>query len=96
MTLIEQHARKLVVGVIGGTVLCLGAVLLVTPLPLGWFLVPLGLLILATEFVWARRLLKRIEANVGPARGGLCWGRYWVSRVMGNGRGPEAQRAELE
>lgn len=55
--------RRLVMGFIGSTVLVLGLVLFVLPTPLGWFVVPVGLVILGSEFVWARQLLKKIRAQ---------------------------------
>jgi uncharacterized protein (TIGR02611 family) len=54
-----KTARKAVVGVIGGTVLLVGVVMLVTPGP-GLVVIPAGLAILATEFVIAARVLKKI------------------------------------
>lgn len=58
--MILKTARKLVVLVIGGTALLLGVVMLVTPGP-GIVGILAGLAILATEFVWARTLLKRMK-----------------------------------
>ena len=51
-------ARKIVVAVIGTTIVLIGIVLLVAPGP-GTVVIPIGLLILASEFAWARRLLQR-------------------------------------
>jgi uncharacterized protein (TIGR02611 family) len=50
--------RKTVVGVIGITVVLLGLVLIFLPGP-GLLVIVIGLGILATEFVWARRLITR-------------------------------------
>jgi len=44
----------------GFTVLLLGAVMIATAGP-GWLFILLGLSILSVEFVWARRLIKRIK-----------------------------------
>ena len=52
--------RKIVVAVIGATVLAVGVTLIVLPGP-AVVVIPLGLAILATEFVWARRLLRRLH-----------------------------------
>ena len=38
--------------------------MLVTPGP-GWLVIFAGLSVLAVEFAWARRLLKRIKAKAG-------------------------------
>lgn len=52
-------ARKLFVG-IGGTLLVLvGVILLPTPAPEGWLIVFAGIAFLATEFSFAKNLLKR-------------------------------------
>ncbi len=53
-------ARKVVVAVIGTTVLAFGVALIVLPGP-AIVVIPLGLAILATEFLWARRLLRRFR-----------------------------------
>jgi hypothetical protein len=50
--------RKLIVGVIGSTVILFGLALLILPGP-AVLVIPLGLAILATEFAWARQLIKR-------------------------------------
>ena len=54
-----RQARRLVVFVIGVTVVLIGVVMLVAPGP-GMLVIPIGLAILAVEFAWARRWLKRI------------------------------------
>ena len=48
----------MIVGVIGSTVILFGLALMILPGP-AVVVVPLGLAILATEFAWARRLIKR-------------------------------------
>ena len=53
-------ARRVVVFVVGSTVLLIGLVLLVTPGP-AFVVIPLGLAILAVEFAWARRWLRRVR-----------------------------------
>ena len=55
-----KQAKRAVVAIVGFTLLTLGIVMLVTPGP-GWAVIILGLSILAIEFVWARRLLKRLK-----------------------------------
>lgn len=58
-------ARRIVIGVMGGTVLLLGIVMLVAPGP-GLLVIPLGLGILGIEFAWARIWLRRLKDSVGP------------------------------
>jgi uncharacterized protein (TIGR02611 family) len=67
-----RTARKIVVAVVGGTVLALGIAMIVLPGP-AIVVIPVGLAILGTEFVWARRLLRRFksEAQRWTARAGL-------------------------
>jgi uncharacterized protein (TIGR02611 family) len=50
--------RRLIIGVIGGTVLLIGVAMVVLPGP-AIIVIPLGLAILGTEFIWARRLLRK-------------------------------------
>ena len=53
--------RRIVVTVVGGTVLVLGIALIVLPGP-AFILIPAGLAILAVEFAWARRWLRSARA----------------------------------
>lgn len=55
---IPPRVRRVIVGVIGTTVVLFGIALMVLPGP-AIVVIPLGLAILATEFVWARRWLQR-------------------------------------
>ena len=52
--------RRVIVAVIGFTVLLIGVAMMVLPGP-AVVVIPLGLAILATEFVWARRVLKKAK-----------------------------------
>ena len=58
-----KQARRLIVAVIGGTVLIAGVIMIVTPGP-AVVVIPLGLGILATEFLWARSLLHRVKDHI--------------------------------
>lgn len=62
-----RRARQMVAAVIGFTLVAAGVVMLVTPGP-GWLTIFLGLSVLGAEFVWARRLLKRLKEG-GAALG---------------------------
>jgi tellurite resistance protein TerC len=59
-----RGARKVIVAVVGSTVLAIGVALIVLPGP-AVIVIPAGLTILATEFVWARRLLRRFKDDAG-------------------------------
>lgn len=52
-----KQAKRLVIAVTGFTVLIVGIAMIVFPGP-AIIVIPAGLGILATEFVWAKRLLK--------------------------------------
>ena len=56
-------ARRLVIAVVGSTVLIVGIVMIVTPGP-ALIVIPLGLGILAAEFAWARIFLKRVRRHI--------------------------------
>ena len=58
-----QQARRIIKIVIGFTVLFIGLAMAVLPGP-AIVVIPVGLTILATEFVWARRLLEKIKQGV--------------------------------
>src|SRR5438876_4758615 len=51
-------AKRVIVSVVGATVLLIGVALLVLPGP-AFIVIPVGLAILATEYAWARRWLKK-------------------------------------
>jgi tellurite resistance protein TerC len=55
-----QQAKRVIRTVIGFTVLLAGLAMIVLPGP-AIVVIPAGLAILATEFLWARRLLERIK-----------------------------------
>ena len=64
-------ARRVIVSVVGATVLLIGVALLVLPGP-AFIVIPIGLAILATEYAWARRWLKKVRqmaSNVVSGRG---------------------------
>ena len=58
-----KTGRRIVVAVVGGSVLLLGIVMLVTPGP-AIIVIPIGLAILAVEFVWARHWLKKLREMI--------------------------------
>ena len=55
-------AKRIVIGIVGGTVLIMGIIMMVTPGP-GIAGILLGLGILGVEFAWARIWLKRIKSK---------------------------------
>ena len=51
------HIKRIIVTVVGGTVVILGVLMVVTPGP-AVIVIPAGLAILGTEYAWARRWLR--------------------------------------
>ena len=77
-------ARRLIVALVGASVVLVGLVLLIAPGP-AFVVIPIGLGILALEFVWARRLLRLFRVRARQAhrayqRGdrGFLW--RWLGR----------------
>jgi tellurite resistance protein TerC len=64
-----KQLRRLVVAVVGFTVLAIGVVLIVLPGP-AFIVIPAGLAILAAEFAWAANLLNRIKEKLKKVPGG--------------------------
>jgi uncharacterized protein (TIGR02611 family) len=58
-----KAARRIVIAVVGSTVLLIGIVMLVTPGP-GLLFIPLGLGILSIEFAWARYWLRKVRRTL--------------------------------
>jgi uncharacterized protein (TIGR02611 family) len=72
----SRGGKRFVVAVVGFTVIAIGVVLLPLPGP-GWAVIFGGLAILATEYVWARRLRDRARAYL----------RRTADRLRGRGTG---------
>jgi tellurite resistance protein TerC len=69
----RRNVRRVVMLVIGGTVLLTGLVMLAAPGP-GILVIVAGSVILAAEFAWARRLLKRTRDGLSGIKANT-WGR---------------------
>jgi uncharacterized protein (TIGR02611 family) len=65
---LSKGLRKVIVGVIGITILLIGVAMIVLPGP-AFIVIPVGLGILATEFAWARRTVRRARVMIAKARG---------------------------
>ena len=59
--------KKIIVAISGGTVLLVGIAMILLPGP-AIVVIPAGLAILATEFIWARRAMRRGKGAVARAR----------------------------
>ena len=64
-----QQVKRLVISVTGFTLLIVGIAMLVLPGP-AILVIPAGLGILATEFIWARRLLKMARNTFSKTKKG--------------------------
>ena len=58
--MVFQSARKVIIFVVGISVVLVGVAMIVLPGP-AIVVIPAGLAILATEFVWAKRLLGKLK-----------------------------------
>lgn len=63
------QAKRLIVTVVGFTVLAVGIAMIVLPGP-AIVVIPIGLAILATEFIWARKLLIMVKERIARMRAG--------------------------
>ena len=61
-------ARRIAVGIVGGSVLVVGILMIVLPGP-AFVVIPLGLGILSLEFAWARSWLRKIKAKAQAVTG---------------------------
>jgi len=59
-----RFIRKLIIATLGMSVLLVGAAMLFLPGP-AIVVIPAGLAILATEFAWARSLLRKLKEKAG-------------------------------
>jgi tellurite resistance protein TerC len=68
LNILPAPLRKLIIAVIGVTILLLGIAMIVLPGP-AIIVIPIGLGVLATEFAWARRAVRRARVMIAKARG---------------------------
>ena len=64
-----KQAIRLIVVVIGFTILAVGVAMIVLPGP-AVVVIPIGLAILATEFIWAKRILTTVQERINRIRKG--------------------------
>ena len=60
------HIKRIIVTVVGGTIIVFGFSLIWTPAPTG-LLIPVGLALLGTEYAWARRWMRKARIMAGKA-----------------------------
>ena len=80
-TLAWKQTKKFFIALFGFTLLALGIALVILPGP-GWPVVLIGLAVLATEYVWARRWLHKFKEQMpAPIRTELEKKRWhWLFR----------------
>jgi uncharacterized protein (TIGR02611 family) len=81
--------RRVVVFVLGMSIVAVGIVMVVTPGP-AIVVIPAGLAVLATEFLWARRLLQKLKDRV-TAGDYFSWQKKSVRPGKGGTTGPAAE-----
>ena len=59
--------KKILIGIMGGTVLLIGIAMIVLPGP-AVLVIPIGLSILATEYAWARSCKDKLEEKWAALR----------------------------
>ena len=77
-----DSAYRVGVGVVGGAVVAVGLVTIPLPGP-GWFTVIAGLFVLASEFLWAERLLEFTKRHVRAWTEWLGRQSPWVRILVG-------------
>jgi uncharacterized protein (TIGR02611 family) len=60
-------AWRITVFVVGVTLMSVGVMLLVLPGP-GWAMIAIGLVVLASEYVWAQKLLQPLRKRLSQAK----------------------------
>jgi tellurite resistance protein TerC len=58
-----KAARRIVIGLVGLTVLLIGVIMIFTPGP-ALVVIPVGLAILSIEFAWARAWLRHLRESI--------------------------------
>lgn len=64
-----KQIRKVVIAVVGFTVLLIGLIMILLPGTI--IIIPFGLTILATEFVWAKQWLEKVKSTIALTTNGF-------------------------
>ncbi len=65
-----KQLKRIFIGLVGGTVIILGIIMIVLPGPAVIF-IPLGFSILATEFLWARKISDRLKEKLNRVKNNI-------------------------
>jgi tellurite resistance protein TerC len=79
-----KAARRIVVAIVGVTVLLIGVMMIVTPGP-AIVVIPVGLTILSIEFAWARHWLKQLREAISSRNSKNRTSRAEAHRTRVNG-----------
>ncbi|PKL81767.1 MAG: hypothetical protein CVV24_13580 [Ignavibacteriae bacterium HGW-Ignavibacteriae-3] len=55
-----KQLKRILIGIIGGTIVIIGIAMIALPGP-AFIVIPLGLSILATEFLWAKKIIDKFK-----------------------------------
>lgn len=58
-----RQVKRVIIGVVGFTMLAIGLVMIVLPGP-AFIVIPVALGILASEFVWAKNLIQKVRSKI--------------------------------
>jgi uncharacterized protein (TIGR02611 family) len=58
-----KTARRVIIGIVGTTTLLVGVAMILLPGP-AFLVIPAGLGILATEFLWAGKVLRKVREQI--------------------------------
>ncbi len=58
-----KQIKRLIVGIIGTTILVIGLAMIILPGP-AFIVIPVGLSVLATEFLWAKKIVQRFNDKI--------------------------------
>ena len=62
-----KQIKRLFIGIIGGTILIIGIAMIALPGP-AFIVIPLGLSVLATEFLWAKKITDKFKHKFDTMR----------------------------
>ena len=82
--------RRVIVSVVGATVVLIGIALLVLPGP-AFVVIPVGVAILATEYAWVRRWLRKVRRMASDVVSGRK--RTSIRDLVSSNRGENEKRA---
>lgn len=67
MNITLKSLKRIVVAVVGFTIIIIGVLMIVLPGP-AFIIIPLGLAILASEFIWARKILDKVKHKISEQK----------------------------